>query len=277
MRATATSAILRRAVLAGLGLIWLFPTYLILANAFRPADEYQPSDAIKPSGSFALFDNIAEVWERTDIAQSLFSTMLYALVSPGLAVLLGALAGYAIVVLRLKYGFAWFMLIYGGSIFPFQMLLVPLFVGYSKTPLYDTRLGMVLIHLAINIPFAALVMRNFYGGVAVSIFEAARMDGASTMRVFLRIFLPVSWPALAAVFIFEFTFTWNDLLFGLTLTQSETARPVMTEIAALTSDVYAGTPVPIALAAGLVVSLPTVVLFLATQRLFARGLSIAQL
>ncbi|GAA2601795.1 carbohydrate ABC transporter permease [Actinomadura fulvescens] len=267
----------RRGVLVALGLVWLFPTYLIVVNAIRPADAYKPAEAVKPSGGFGFVDNVRQVWETTDILQSMGSTLLYALVAPALAVLLGALAGYAIVVLRLKHGFAWFMIIYGGSIFPFQMLLVPLFVGYSKTPLYDTRLGMILIHLAVNIPFAALVMRNFFGGVAVSIFEAARMDGASTMRIFWRIFLPVSWPALAAVFIFEFTFTWNDLLFGLTLTQSESARPVMTELAALTTDVYAGTPVPIALAAGLVVSLPTVAVFLATQRLFARGLSIAQL
>ncbi|MEU5881920.1 carbohydrate ABC transporter permease [Spirillospora sp. NPDC047279] len=267
----------RRGVLVVLGLIWLFPTYLIVVNAIRPSDAYKPSEAMKPSGGFGFFDNVTQVWESTDILQSVGQTLLYAVVSPALAVLLGALAGYAIVVLRLKHGFAWFMLIYGGTIFPFQMLLVPLFVGYSKTPLYDTRMGMVLIHLAINIPFAALVMRNFFGGVATSIYEAARMDGASTLSVFFRIFLPVSWPALAAVFIFEFTFTWNDLLFGLTLTQSESARPVMAELAALTSDVYAGTPVPVALAAGLLVSLPTVVLFLATQRLFARGLSIAQL
>lgn len=276
MRRFTLAGTARRAVLIGLGLLWLFPTYLILANALRPAADYNPSDAVVPSTSFALFDNIAEVWKRTDLEQSLVSTLLYSVVSPALAVLVGALAGYAIVVLRLRRGFAWFMLIYGGSIFPFQMLVVPLFVGYSKGPLYDSRLGMILIYTAISIPFAALVMRNFFGGIAISIFEAARMDGASTLRIFWRIFLPLSWPALAAVFILEFTLTWNDLLFGLVLTQSETVRPVMAELSALTTDVYAGTPVPIALAAGIVVSLPTVVVFLVTQRLFARGLSLAQ-
>ncbi|WP_018655330.1 carbohydrate ABC transporter permease [Actinomadura flavalba] len=277
MRARNLSATLRRAVLAVLGLLWLVPTYLILVNAFRPAEDYRPGEALKPSGELGLFANVREVFERTDLAAGLANSLLYSLVSPLLAVLVGALAAYAIVVLRIRYGFAWFMLIFGGTVFPLQMLLVPLFLGYSRMSLYDGRLGMVLVYAAINVPLAALVLRNYFGGIAISIFEAARMDGASTFRIFWRIHLPLSWTALAAVFILEFTFVWNDLLFGLTLTQSETVRPAMTELAALTTDVYAGTPVPIALAAGLVVSLPTVALFLLTQRLFTRGLSLTQI
>ncbi|REE98835.1 carbohydrate ABC transporter permease [Thermomonospora umbrina] len=268
--------LLRHGTLVLLGLIWLAPTYLILSNAVRPATSYDPSDAMKPPSDFALFANISEVWDRTELGPSMISSLLYSVVSPAAAVLLGALAGYAVVVLRLRRGFLWFMVIYGGSIFPFQMLLVPLFVGYSKTPLYDSRSGMILIYTAISVPLAALVMRNFFGGIAISIFEAARMDGASTFRIFWRIYLPLSWTAMAAVFILEFTFIWNDLLFGLTLTQSESTRPVMTELSALTTDVYAGTPVPVALAAGLVVSIPTIAVFLLTQRLFTRGLTLAQ-
>ncbi|WP_344480996.1 carbohydrate ABC transporter permease [Nonomuraea monospora] len=265
---------IRRAVLVLLGLIWLGPTYLLLVNAARPADAYDPASAWVPSGEFALLDNFARAVEGADLGGSLVSTALYSVVSPLLGVLVGALAGYVIVVLRLRHGFWWFLLIFGGTVFPSQMLLVPLFVGFSDAGLYDTRLGLILIYTAINVPLAAFVLRNYYAGVAFSIFEAARMDGASTFRVFWRIYLPMSVPALTAVFILEFTFIWNDLIFGLTLTTTEDVRPVMTAIAGLMTDVYAGTPVPVGLAAGLVVSLPTVVLFLATQRLFARGLSL---
>ncbi len=242
---------LRRAVLALLGLAWLFPTYLIIANAVRPAGDYDPSDAVKPPSSLGLFDNVSQAWDRTAVGDTLLSTLLYSVVSPA-------------------------VVIFAGTVVPFQMLLIPLFVGYSEVSLYDSQLGLIIIYSAINVPLAALVMRNFFGNVAVSIFEAARLDGASTFRIFWRIYLPLSSAALAAVFILEFTFVWNDLLFGLTLSQSETVRPVWAELSALTTDVYAGTPVPIALAAGLVVSLPTVVLFLATQRLFTRGLTLAQ-
>ncbi|MFC5814043.1 carbohydrate ABC transporter permease [Nonomuraea harbinensis] len=265
---------IRRAVLIVLGLIWLGPTYLLLVNASRPADSYDPSRAWAPPGDFSLVTNFLRALDSADLGASLGSTALYSVVSPALGVLVGALAGYTIVVLRLRHGFWWFLLIFGGTVFPAQMLLVPLFVGYSDAGLYDSRLGMILIYTAINVPLAAFVLRNFYTGVAFSIFEAARMDGASTFRIFWRIYLPLSTSALAAVFILEFTFIWNDLIFGLTLTQTAEVRPVMTALAGLMTDVYAGTPVPVGLAAGLVVSLPTVVLFLATQRLFARGLSL---
>ncbi|MFC6878602.1 MULTISPECIES: carbohydrate ABC transporter permease [Actinomadura] len=276
MRARDLSGAARRTLLVVLGLVWLFPTYLIVANAVRPATDYDPSDAVKPPSKLGLFDNIGEAWDRTNVGDTLLSTGLYSIVAPALAVLVGALAGYAIVVLRLRHGFAWFVVIFAGTVVPFQMLLVPLFIGYSKVSLYDNRLGLILVYTAINVPLAALVMRNFFGNMAVSIYEAARMDGASTFRIFWRIYLPLSSAALAAVFILEFTYVWNDLLFGLTLSQTETVRPVWAELSALTTDVYAGTPVPIALAAGLVVSLPTVVLFLVTQRLFTRGLTLAQ-
>ncbi|NUR85427.1 MAG: carbohydrate ABC transporter permease [Nonomuraea sp.] len=265
---------IRRIVLVVLGLVWLGPTYLLLVNASRPGDSYDPSQAWIPSGDFSLFTNFATAIDKASLGQSMTSTVLYALVSPLLGVLIGALAGYTIVVLRLRGGFWWFMLIFGGTIFPSQMLLIPLFVGYSDAGLYDTHWGMILIYTAINVPLAAFVLRNFYTGVAFSIFEAARMDGASTFRIFWRVYLPLSFSALAAVYILEFTFVWNDLIFGLTLSQTENVRPVMPALAGLMTDVYAGTPVPVGLAAGLVVSLPTVALFLATQRLFARGLSL---
>jgi len=125
-------------------------------------------------------------------------------------------------------------------------------------------------------PLAAFMMRNFFTGVAYSLYEAAVLDGASTWKVFWRIYMPVSLTALAAIFILEFTIIWNELLLGLTLTQTASVRPIMASLTTLQS-AYAGTTVPVILAAGLLVSLPTVAVFLATQRLFARGLSLGQL
>lgn len=264
-------------VLVVLGLIWLAPAYLMVVNAARPAGAYNPADAWTPSGSFDLLANMRRAWDGAGLGESLGSTLLYSIISPVLAILIGALAGFSIVTLRLRHGFAWFMLIFGGTVFPAQMLLVPLFVAYSRLNLYDTSFGLILIYAAISVPFAAFVMRNFFTGVAFSIFEAARLDGASTARIFWRMYLPLSWSALAAIFVLEFTFTWNDLLFGMTLAQSPGIRPVMPAVSALQSDVYAGTPVPVALAVGLLVSLPAIALFLATQRFFTRGLTLGQL
>src|SRR5258708_8270704 len=113
------------------------------------------------------------------------------------------------------------------------MLLAPLFIGYGTVDVYDTRHGLVLIYTAVNVPFAALVMRNFFTNVSHSLYEAATIDGASTWSVFWRIFMPVSSSALVAIFILEFTLTCNDLLFGLTLSPTHTVPPVHTPLTPL--------------------------------------------
>jgi multiple sugar transport system permease protein len=267
--------LLTRVVLGIMWVIWLVPVYLLLVNATRSTGEYASASTWSLPHHFSLWSNFKRAYDAAGLGDSLYSTFLYAVLGPAFAVIIGALAGFAIIALRLRRGFLWFTVIFGGSIFPIQMLIIPLFVGYADANLYDHRLGLVLVYTAVSVPLAAFIMRNFFTGISYSIYEAAVMDGASAWRIFYRIYLPLATTALAAIFILEFTFIWNDLLFGLTLSQSNNVRPVMTALSSLLS-AYAGTTYNVVLAAMLVVSLPTMVLFLCAQRLFARGLSLGQ-
>jgi multiple sugar transport system permease protein len=269
-----SSGPIRTALLVVLGLIWLAPVYLLIVNASKPVDGYDAATVWKPAG-FSLFGNFAEAWDKAALGDTLVATTLYSVVSPVLAVLIGAAAGYAIVVLRLRYGFLWFIFIFGGTIFPLQMVLMPLFSGYADSGLYDTRVGMIIVYTAISVPFSAFVMRNFFTGIARSVFEAAIVDGGGMFRIFRSIYLPMAGSALAAIFILQATFVWNDLLLGLTLSQSESVRPIMPALTGLQST-YGGAALPTVLAGGLLVSLPTVILFLAAQRFFSRGLALGQ-
>lgn len=265
---------LRTAVLVILGLFWLLPIYLLIVNASKAPTEFVSSEAWIPNG-FALIPNILDALQLSGLADSVVSTIIYAVVSPIIAVVVGAAAGYAIVALRLKRGFLWFVVIFGGTIFPLQMVLLPLFDAYSRVGLYDTQAGMIIVYTAISIPFSAFVMRNFFTGVSYSVFEASVLDGASTWRIFTRIYLPVASSALVAIFILQATFIWNDLLLGLTLTQSDEVRPIVTTLAGMQST-YGGAQISTVLAAAVLVSLPTVILFLFTQKFFARGLALGQ-
>jgi multiple sugar transport system permease protein len=268
------SRFLRTAVLVVAGIIWLLPVYLLVVNAAKAPDDFSSKEAWLPNG-FALFDNISDALSLSGLGDAVLSTLIYAVVSPIVAVLVGAAAGFAIVALKLKHGFAWFVVIFGGTVFPLQMVLIPLFDGYSRVGLFDTRLGMVIVYTAISVPFSAFVMRNFFSGIAHNVFEAAVVDGASTWRIFTRVYIPMAMSALVAIFILQATFVWNDLLLGLTLSQSDDVRPIVTTLSGMQST-YGGAQLSTVLAAGILVSLPTVVLFLFTQKFFAKGLALGQ-
>jgi multiple sugar transport system permease protein len=266
---------LQYALLAVLGLLWLVPLYLVLVNAVKPGIGFNPNTVWIPSGEFAFVDNVVQALDSSGFGRGVVSTALYSVASPALSVLVGAAAGFGIVALRLRHGLVWFVVIFAGTIFPLQMLLMPLFVGYARSGLFDTRGGMILIYTALGIPFAAFLMRNFFSGIARSVFEAAVIDGATSWRIFSRIYLPMASSALVAVFILQAVSVWNDLLLGLVLTQSPDARPIMTALTGLQS-VYGDATPPVLLAGALVASFPTIAIFLAAQRFFSRGLSLGQ-
>ena len=262
---------LRYLTLCFLGAIWIIPLYFILINATVSPEEYRSKSIYAAPGEFALWDNISVAWSSAGLGVSVGSTLLYATVGAALGVLIAALAAYAIVGLRIRHGFLWFMLLYAGTIFPFQMYLAPLYSAYVNQNLYDTRIGLLLLYIAVAIPFAIFVVRNHFVSIPTEVGEAARLDGAGPLRIFVEIFAPLSLNAFATVFILQFTWIWNDLLFGLTLSRSAEIRPIMTALAGLQGQ-YASASVPVVLAGALIVSVPTFILFFSVQGIFVRGL-----
>jgi multiple sugar transport system permease protein len=263
--------IVRHGLLLILGLAWILPVYLFLVNAVSSSEEYAQKERWAPPKDFALADNISDAWTFAHLGQAIGSTLFYAIVGALLAVLIAALAAFALASLRVPHAFFWFMVIYAGTIFPFQMYLSPLYKMFTDFELYNTHQGLLIFYTAIAIPFATFVIRNHFISIPSDLSEAARLDGASALVVFFHIFVPLSLNAFATVFILQFTWIWNDLLFGLTLSKDEEIRPIMTALAALQGQ-YSRNGPPVALAGALLVSLPTIALFFAVQRVFVRGL-----
>ena len=263
----------RQAVLLVLGAIWIIPLYLVLINAVTSPDDYATKDVWAPPASFGLGDNIRTAWQVARLGGAVASTLLYAVLGGLGAVILGSLAAFAIVGLRVRFGLFWFLVIYLGTIFPFQMYLSPLFSHYADWGLYNTRSGLLLLYTAITIPFAVFVIRNHFISIPHDLVDAARLDGATSPRIYWNVFVPLSMNAFASVFILQFTWIWNDLLFGLVLSRSANVRPIMTALAALGGQ-QATTGVPVSLAGTLVVSIPTFILFFSVQRFFTSGLRV---
>ena len=131
-----------------------------------------------------------------------------------LPIVVAALAGYAFAWLEFP-GRDWlFIVVIGLLVVPLQMALIPIFSFYNAVGMFDTVLGLVLFHTAFGLPFAIFLLRNFFIGIPKDILESARIDGASEFRIFVRLILPLGLPAIASLAIFQFLWTWNDLLVG---------------------------------------------------------------
>ncbi|OEV08272.1 carbohydrate ABC transporter permease [Streptomyces nanshensis] len=262
---------LRNLFVAGCVLLWLIPLYLLIVNALTPAGGYTGTPDWAPRG-FAVLDNLRIAWSEAGVGESFLVSLLYAVVCGAVAVLVAAMAAFAVVVLPVPRPAFWFWLIYSGTLFPLQMFLAPLFGLYADANLYDTRLGLMLVYVAWAAPFAFFLVRNQMTTMPPEITEAAMLDGASFRRIFWRIHVPLMSSGLGAAFIFQFTAVWNDLLLGITLSRSPEVQPVMAALMTLNS-AYASSGPPVILAGALIVSVPTLLVFLLFRGLFLRGVT----
>ena len=270
-----TTSIVILFIVTVFALVWFFPFASTLITMIKNPDQFNsiffwklPSLIEIPRN---LMGNIIEAQEKAKIFSNIGNSGLYAVLAGSLSSFLAAMAAYALVILKAPGSKYWFLFIFLGNLFPFQMFLIPLYLLTSNLGLYDTFVGMLIVYTGICIPFAVFVYRNYSRSMQFATFEASRIDGAGDWQTFFYIFLPMSRPAFLVVFIFQFTWTWNDLLFGLVL--SESKRPIMTAISKLVGQ-RGAVPVPITMTGALMAAVPTIILLLALQKHFIRGFSI---
>ena len=255
-------------------ILWLAPFYYLFASVFKSIEEYGLKTPIAlPDGFFPIFENISIAWTTAKMGYGLINSAIYGTVGASLAVLIATMAAHGLSRFEFKGRTFWFMLIFTGTIFPFQMYLIPLFFSYLKLGLLDTRLGMTLFYTAICIPFPTLVMKSYLSQMSSEMDEAARMDGSSELRLFFSIILPNCTGPLIALFLLQFTWVWNDLIFSTILTQSPEIRSVMTALQVFQGS-HANFSQPVVMTAALLASLPTVALFFGLRKYFMQGLQV---
>jgi alpha-glucoside transport system permease protein len=257
-------------LLVVIGVLWLVPTLglfftsLLAPERFNEAGWWQ----ILSKPSLATLDNYDKVFNTDTIVSSLWTTVLVSLGGTILPIFVAAMAAYAFAWLDFP-GRDWlFIVVIAMLVVPIQMALIPIFKLYSDLNLFDTVLGLILFHTAFGLPFAIFLLRNFFIGIPRDLMEAARIDGASEVRIFLRLMLPLALPAIASLAIFQFLWTWNDLLVALTFgreTQPITVA-IFTQLRQFGSNIELIAP-----AAFVSLTIPLAVFF-AFQRYFVQGL-----
>jgi alpha-glucoside transport system permease protein len=204
-------------LLVVLGIAWLVPTIGLFMTSLLSAEDYLEGGwwQVFSEPSKFTFENYSAIFDNETITSSLVTTIWIAVGGTALPIIVGALAGYAFAWLEFP-GRDWlFIAVIALLVVPLQMALIPMFRFYETLNINDTIWALILFHTAFGLPFAIFLLRNFFIGIPKDLLEAARIDGASEIRIFLRLILPLGLPAIASLAIFQFLWTWNDLLVAL--------------------------------------------------------------
>ena len=242
-----------------------FPVYVIISTALKGPGAAGGTLGLPTSIDMSGF-NLA--WGQ--LKGNLWNSVQIAVPGTIISVFLGALNGFVLAKTPFKGASLLFILMMVGMFIPFQAVIIPLFVFLKALGLQGTLTGIVIVHVIYGLPFATLIMRNYYETIPDGIVEAASVDGCGLLRTFFRVMIPLSIPGFVVAGIFQFTNMWNDFLFGLIVTSQET-WPVTVRLNNLLGDtsVDYGT----LMAGALMVAAPTVLVYIGLGRYFIGGLT----
>jgi alpha-glucoside transport system permease protein len=257
--------------LLAIAVIWLVPTVGLAITSIRPRDEIQASGWWTTVNDFAFtLHNYDLVLENAQMGSSFVNSIIITIPSTLLPLLIGAAAAYAFSWINFPFRDTIFLTIVALMVVPIQMALVPLLRLFRDLGIHEWFIGIWLAHTAFGLPLAIFLLRNFFITLPRDLIEAARVDGASNLRIFLRVVLPLSVPALASYGIFQFLWVWNDLLMALVFISDSDLFPMTKRINEM-QGTYGAEYHFLASGAFLLMIVPLIVFF-ALQRYFVQGL-----
>lgn len=276
--------------LIGLAVLWLIPTIALLVSSFRDPSAIASSgwwEAARHPFDFT-WQNYDEVLSKRDMGRAFMNSIIISVPSTVLLILIASFAAYAFAWMRFPGRDGLFLVVVALLVVPLQMTLIPILKLYTdlrveEVPIIGGEmpiigggffgtgsfLGIWIAHAAYGLPFAIFLLRNFFAGLPKDLFESAYLDGASDTRVFFRIVLPLSMPAIASLAIFQFLWVWNDLLVALIYLGDPELYPVTRQIQSLVSSF--GTNYQVLTAAAFISMVLPLLVFFALQRYFVQG------
>jgi multiple sugar transport system permease protein len=284
MRASLSLRDIRHGVLLALGyaafsvfvllpIVWIF---LMSLKSFGDIIAWPPRFLFTPTLENyveLLFGNETEraAGELPDLLRFLMNSLIISGGAVIVSILLAVPAAYALARRRTKGARSIQFTFLSFRFAPELSIILPLYVIYTRSGLYDTYAGMILVHQLITLPLAVLILASFFRDIPVEIEEAARVDGAPVWRILISIVIPIARPGIASAMIIAFIFSWNNLIFGLVLAGGST-RPVTMGI--LQSMTFDQIKWGLMAASAMVSALPGMVAAILFQRQITRGLTL---
>ncbi|MEU7854624.1 carbohydrate ABC transporter permease [Nonomuraea sp. NPDC049141] len=273
--------ILLYAFLSLVALGWVLPLALAVYASLRPYDE------TSRLGYFSLpehltLDYYGEAWSQADLPRYYLNTFIVVIPGVLITLFMASFTAFAIARLRIPGRKVLLITFTAGNLLPPQVLITPLYTLYTLVPLpswlsdsqslYDSYLGLILVHVGFQFGFCVFVMSNFMRTIPEEITEAALVDGASVWRRYWQLTLPLCRPVLAALATLEFTFMYNDFLWALVLMSSGDKLPVTSALNNLRGQFF--TDYNLLAAGSMLVALPTLIVFQMLHKQFVAGLTL---
>jgi multiple sugar transport system permease protein len=249
--------------------VWLMPLGQMVLASVKPNTELLGSPwTIPQHPSLQAFK---DAWQVLQVERYFKNSVIITTTSAFLVLVIGSLAAYGFSIQHFHGQRVLYPVVLACMILPAQILLVPLYQLLQHVHLINTYAGLILVHMTWQLPFGIFLLSNFFREIPSEILAAARCDGCSEFGIYWRIVMPLSLPSLATLGIFSSTWIWNDFLFGLVFAQEQAIKPVTVGLMA-TEERYV-VSYNLQSAAGLFAVIVPVIIFVAFQRYFIKGLS----
>ncbi|MDX6571285.1 MAG: raffinose/stachyose/melibiose transport system permease protein [Gaiellales bacterium] len=246
-----------------------FPIYFMLVNAFKSNAEYV-TNAFGPPHDWTT-ETMRQALSSGSLYRWLANSALITAASVGISTTLAAFAAYPIALMRWRAGRYLLAVLISLMAVPPIVLVIPLFQEAVSLQVLNTYGAVIVIYTGLLLPFSTFLLATFFRGLPFTLFEAARIDGAGTLRILLAIVIPLSRAALMTVVIVQALWVWNEVLIALVFLQHDNLRTLMVGLTVFQSRYHLD--VPLVMAGMLWATIPMVALFLAGQRFFVRGLT----
>ncbi len=270
MRKRPGATILKYVSVILLSSLVFLPLYWILINSFKSTPELtSPKPTFFPR-TFTL-EHYTNLFTQVDFPRFFFNSIVVAVASTLVIIVLGALAAYSIYRCRYRGRKTLFVLFLSIYVFPRVLILIPLFVIFSRLHLVDTLIGLVVLNVTITAPFSVWTLKAFFTTVPLELEDAALVDGANRVQVLFRIFFPVVAPGIGALALSAFLMSWTEYLFASAFIMSTQLKTVPVGMALFLDQYFIDWGM--LMSSSVLVALPPTILFAFIGRYYVKGLS----
>jgi ABC-type glycerol-3-phosphate transport system permease component len=264
-----TGSLARHAVLLGFTALALFPIYFMVVNSLKTDDEYVGNSIGLPRSP--VVSTLRDALAGGDLYRWLGNSLLITAASVLISTAVAALAAFPISLMRWRPGPFVLSFLVALMVVPPIVLIIPLFQMVVNVHQLSTYQSVIVIYTGVMLPFSTFLLASFFATIPRTLIEAARIDGAGTLRVFRSIVLPLSRPTLMTVVVVQALWVWNEVLIALVFLQEGSRRTLMVGLTVFKSRYHLD--IPLVMAGMLWATIPMLLLYLVGQRFLIRGLT----